>query len=117
MTTSRYLPLNSGIAAIRWAPLPPLNQRIEQAERFLAERPDICVVEVAADFLDGTGDPHQRPVLQRFQCCAAPLMNSLKRINAWGRQRAGTATDFHEESGELHQRRTTRSEKARARRA
>jgi hypothetical protein len=31
---------------------PPLDQRIEQPERFLAERPYVGVIEIPAPFLD-----------------------------------------------------------------
>src|SRR5262245_10297114 len=65
--------------------LPP-DQRIEQTERFLAERPDIRVVEISASFFDGARDPHQRLVFQGFGVCTPALTDDLQRINLRLRQ-------------------------------
>jgi hypothetical protein len=60
---------------------PALDQRIEEPERSLAECLDIRVIELAAPFLDGAGDPHQRLVFQRLRGRVAALVNGLQWFN------------------------------------
>jgi len=81
---------------------PPLDQRIEQPERFLPERPDIRIIEVSAPMLDSAGDPHQRLVLQRLRCRLVALTDRLQGINLGRGMSSGPAADLDEKSGELN---------------
>ena len=80
----------------------PLKQRIEQPERFLAEGPDIRIIEVTVALADRSHDSHQCLIFQRFGLGAAAQTYGEPWVNVGRRHRSRPAVDLDEKSGKLH---------------